>query len=44
MDDIRAMGQQKGLDETDPKTGLTYGELEQMDFSEIWNLMKSRQQ
>jgi prepilin-type N-terminal cleavage/methylation domain-containing protein len=44
MDDIRAMGQQEGLDEIDPKTGLTYGELEQMDFSEIWNLMKSRQQ
>ncbi len=44
MDDIRAMGQREGLDEIDPKTGLTYRELEQMDFSEIWNLMKSRQQ
>jgi prepilin-type N-terminal cleavage/methylation domain-containing protein len=44
MDDIRNMGQTEGLDEIDPKTGLTYGELEQMDFSEIWNLMKSRQQ
>jgi prepilin-type N-terminal cleavage/methylation domain-containing protein len=44
MDDIRAMGEQEGLDEIDPKTGLTYGELEQMDFSEIWELMKSRQQ
>jgi len=44
LDDIRAMGQQEGLDEIDPKTGLTYRELEQMDFSEIWNLMKSRQQ
>jgi prepilin-type N-terminal cleavage/methylation domain-containing protein len=43
LDDIRAMGQQGGLDEIDPKTGLTYRELEQMDFSEIWNLMKSRQ-
>ncbi len=43
MDDIRSMGQQEGLDEIDPKTGLTYGELEQMDFNEIWNLMKSRQ-
>jgi hypothetical protein len=29
-------------DEIDPKTGLTYGELEQMDFSEIWDLMQSR--
>jgi hypothetical protein len=43
LDDIRARGQQGGLDEMDPKTGLTYRELEQMDFSEIWNLMKSRQ-
>lgn len=31
-------------DEIDPKTGLTYGELEQMDFSEIWELMQKRQQ
>ncbi|MHC4206050.1 MAG: prepilin-type N-terminal cleavage/methylation domain-containing protein [Planctomycetota bacterium] len=31
-------------DEIDPKTGLTYGELEQMDFSEVWELMQSRQQ
>jgi len=30
-------------DEIDPKTGLTYGELEQMDFSEIWQLMQNRQ-
>ena len=30
-------------DEIDPKTGLTYGELEEMDFSEIWELLKSRQ-
>lgn len=44
MDDIRAIGEQEGLDEVDPKTGLTYRELEQMDFSEIWDLMKSRQQ
>ncbi len=29
-------------DEIDPKTGLTYGELENMDFSEIWELMKNR--
>jgi hypothetical protein len=44
MDDIRAMGEQEGFDEIDPKTGLTYGELQQMDFSEVWELMKSRQQ
>jgi hypothetical protein len=30
-------------DEIDPKTGVTYGELEQMDFSEIWELLKTRQ-
>jgi prepilin-type N-terminal cleavage/methylation domain-containing protein len=28
--------------EIDPKTGLTYGELEQMDFSEVWELMQSQ--
>ncbi len=32
-----------GQDEIDPKTGLTYGELEEMDFSEIWELLKTRQ-
>ena len=31
-----------GSDEIDPQTGLTYQELEQMDFSDIWNLMKNR--
>ncbi len=30
------------LDEIDPKTGLTYGELKQMDFSEIWDLMQNQ--
>ena len=29
-------------DEIDPKTGLKYSELEQMDFTQIWDLMKSR--
>lgn len=32
-----------GKDEIDPKTGLTYGELEKMDFSEVWELMQNRQ-
>ncbi len=37
-------GDQEGWqDEIDPKTGLTYGELEEMDFSEIWELLKTRQ-
>jgi len=30
-------------DEIDPKTGLSYRELEGMDISEIWELMKNRQ-
>ncbi len=38
-----AAGQQGWQDEIDPKTGLTYGELEKMDFSEIWDILKSRQ-
>jgi prepilin-type N-terminal cleavage/methylation domain-containing protein len=29
-------------DEVDPKTGLTYGELEKMDFSEVWDLMQNQ--
>jgi hypothetical protein len=37
-----ASDQQAGQDEIDPKTGLTYGELEQMDFSEIWDLMQKK--
>ncbi len=36
-------GQAGHQDEIDPKTGLTYGELEKMDFSEIWELMQNRQ-
>jgi hypothetical protein len=28
-------------DEIDPKTGLTYGQMEQMDIQEIWDLLKS---
>ena len=31
-----------GKDEIDPKTGLTYGELEKMDFSEVWELMQNQ--
>jgi prepilin-type N-terminal cleavage/methylation domain-containing protein len=29
-------------DEIDPKTGLTYGELEQMEFSEVWELIQNQ--
>lgn len=38
----RGAGQQGWRDEIDPKTGLTYEELEQMSFSEIWDLMQNR--
>jgi hypothetical protein len=31
-------------EEIDPKTGLTYEELEQMDISEIWEILKKKQQ
>jgi type II secretory pathway pseudopilin PulG len=34
--------EQARQDEIDPKTGLTYGELEQMDFSEVWDLMRNQ--
>jgi prepilin-type N-terminal cleavage/methylation domain-containing protein len=35
-------GQAGGKGEIDPQTGLTYEELQQMDFSEIWSLMQNR--
>lgn len=35
-------GQAGGKGDIDPQTGLTYKELQQMDFSEIWNLMQNR--
>ena len=43
LDDIRARGEREGPGAIDPKTGLTYEELEQMDFSDIYELMKSRE-
>jgi len=38
-----AADEQSWQDEIDPKTGLTYGQLEEMEFTEIWDLLKSRQ-
>ncbi|MBN2315188.1 MAG: prepilin-type N-terminal cleavage/methylation domain-containing protein [Sedimentisphaerales bacterium] len=35
-------GQSDGTGQVDSQTGLTYEELQQMDFSEIWNLMQNR--
>ena len=35
-------GQADGQDAIDPQTGLTYKELKQMDFAEIWRLMQNR--
>ena len=29
--------------EIDPKTGLTYGEMEKMEFSEIWEILQNKQ-
>ena len=34
--------EKRGADEIDPKTGLTYDELESMDSREVFNLMKNR--
>ncbi|MEJ2702356.1 MAG: prepilin-type N-terminal cleavage/methylation domain-containing protein [Sedimentisphaerales bacterium] len=31
-----------GKDAVDPQTGLTYEELEQMDFAQIWDIMQNR--
>ena len=42
-DKATGAGQKGQKDEIDPKTGLPYSELEQMDFTQIWDLMKSRQ-
>lgn len=35
-------GQAGGKGAIDPQTGLTYDELKQMDFAEIWRLMQNR--
>jgi len=43
LDDILHPGKQEGPGAVDPKTGLTYEELEQMDFSDIYELMKERE-
>jgi len=37
-------GPEAGQDEIDPRTGLTYGELEGMGVSEVWELLKNRRQ
>ena len=36
-------GEQAWKDLVDPETGFTYGELEEMDFSEVLEIMKNRQ-
>lgn len=41
IDDMKA-GAEQGAGAIDPKTGLTYEELEQMDFSQVYELMKNR--
>lgn len=42
--DGKAADVEAGQGEIDPQTGLTYEELEQMDFSEVYDLMKNRRQ
>ena len=39
---MQEQGTLGGQDDIDPKTGLTYDELNNMDISEIWELMKNR--
>lgn len=39
---MQEQGTLGGKDDIDPKTGLTYDELNNMDISEIWELMKNR--
>jgi prepilin-type N-terminal cleavage/methylation domain-containing protein len=39
---MEEQGRLDGQDDIDPKTGLTYKELNEMDISEIWELMKNR--
>jgi hypothetical protein len=34
----------QGQGDIDPKTGLPYEELEKMDISQIWEILKERQQ
>ena len=42
--DLRRQNAGQGQGDIDPKTGLTYEELEQMDISQIWDILKDRQQ
>jgi len=42
--DLKRQNTGQGQDEIDPKTGLTYEELEQMDISQTWDMLKDRQQ
>jgi prepilin-type N-terminal cleavage/methylation domain-containing protein len=39
---MKEQGRLGGQDDIDPKTGLTYDELNNMDISEVWELMKNR--
>jgi prepilin-type N-terminal cleavage/methylation domain-containing protein len=42
LDELDQSEEKNSLDEIDPATGLTYEELENMDFDEIMELIKSR--
>ncbi len=47
-DDLNQLKAQQNLDkkqnEIEPKTGLTYGQLGQMDIQDIWDLLKQKQE
>ena len=40
----KKLNQQEWQSEVDPKTGLTYGEMDKMDISAIWEILQNRQQ
>ena len=42
---LRAQQNKEKLqDEVDPTTGLTYGQIDQMDIQEIWDILKNKQE
>ena len=44
QDKLSGSSEQAGRNQIDPKTGLTYDELDSMDFHEVFDLMKNRRQ
>lgn len=42
--ELKGQNAGQGQGDIDPKTGMTYEELENMDISQIWDILKDRQQ